>query len=96
MLSYLYASTPNLRIMREQGSQRACHQRWRALLLAIKAKLESVEAVIETFDEVLRQAEGRRRAAAGYFTAVPGVTSRSDIDLGPDCCVVGCRLGGFG
>jgi hypothetical protein len=31
--------------------QQACRQRWRALLLAIKAKLESVEAGIESFDE---------------------------------------------
>jgi hypothetical protein len=31
--------------------EQACRQRWRALLLAIKAKLESVEAGIESFDE---------------------------------------------
>lgn len=31
--------------------QQACRQRWGALLLAIKAKLESVEAEIESFDE---------------------------------------------
>lgn len=31
--------------------EQACRQRWRALLLAIKAKLESVEAGIETFEE---------------------------------------------
>ncbi len=31
--------------------EQACRQRWRALALAIKAKLESVEAGIESFDE---------------------------------------------
>lgn len=31
--------------------EQACRARWRALLLAIKAKLESVEAGIETFEE---------------------------------------------
>jgi hypothetical protein len=31
--------------------EQACRQRWRALLLAIKAKLESVEAGIESFEE---------------------------------------------
>lgn len=31
--------------------EQACRQRWRALLLAIKAKLEAVECGIVTFDE---------------------------------------------
>lgn len=31
--------------------EQSCRQRWRALLLAIKAKLESIESGIETFDE---------------------------------------------
>lgn len=31
--------------------EQACRQRWRALLLAIKAKLESVECGITTFEE---------------------------------------------
>lgn len=31
--------------------EQACRARWRALLLTIKAKLESVEAKIETFEE---------------------------------------------
>lgn len=31
--------------------EQACRQKWRALFLAIKAKLESVESGIETFEE---------------------------------------------
>lgn len=31
--------------------EQACRERWRALLLCIKAKLESVESGIETFEE---------------------------------------------
>jgi hypothetical protein len=31
--------------------EQACRQTWRALLLCVKAKLESVEAGIETFDQ---------------------------------------------
>jgi hypothetical protein len=31
--------------------QQACRQRWRALLLVLKAKLEAVEAGISTFDQ---------------------------------------------
>jgi hypothetical protein len=31
--------------------EQACRQRWRALLLAIKAKLESVECGISTFEQ---------------------------------------------
>ena len=31
--------------------QQACRQRWRALLLAIKAKFESIQSGIESFDE---------------------------------------------
>jgi hypothetical protein len=34
-----------------EGDDQGCRQRWRALLLAIKAKLESVECGIETFEE---------------------------------------------
>lgn len=32
--------------------EQACRSKWRALLLAIKAKFESIDAGIETFDEV--------------------------------------------
>lgn len=44
------------RIVRSDKAQaeaydQACRQRWRALLLVIKAKLESQEAGIETFEE---------------------------------------------
>lgn len=35
----------------EAAWEQACRQRWRALLLCIKAKLESVESGIETFEE---------------------------------------------
>ena len=35
----------------EQAWEQACRSKWRALLLCIKAKLESVEAGIETFDD---------------------------------------------
>ncbi|WP_210386043.1 hypothetical protein [Phyllobacterium sp. SYP-B3895] len=34
-----------------QAWEQACRSRWRALLLSIKAKLESVEAGIETFED---------------------------------------------
>lgn len=50
-----FAFTPTGR-ERSPGSQaeayeQAVRQRWRALLLCVKAKLESVEAGIETFDD---------------------------------------------
>lgn len=35
----------------EKAWEQGCRQRWRALLLTIKAKLESVACGIETFDE---------------------------------------------
>lgn len=35
----------------EQAWEQACRSKWRALLLCIKAKLESVEAGIETFED---------------------------------------------
>jgi hypothetical protein len=35
----------------EQRWEQACRERWRALLLCVKAKLESVESGIETFDQ---------------------------------------------
>lgn len=35
----------------EAAFEQACRSRWRALLLCIKAKLESVEAGIETFED---------------------------------------------
>jgi len=34
-----------------EGNDQAIRQRWRALLLAIKSKLESVDCGIETFEE---------------------------------------------
>lgn len=36
---------------RREAWEQACRSRWRALLLCIKAKLESVEAGIETFED---------------------------------------------
>ena len=36
---------------RQKAYEQACRQRWRALALAIKAKLEAVEAGIATFEE---------------------------------------------
>lgn len=39
------------RAVEEQRRMKATRSRWRALLLVIKAKLESVESGIETFDE---------------------------------------------
>ena len=35
----------------EQAWEQACRQRWRALALVVKAKLEAVEANISTFEE---------------------------------------------
>ena len=35
----------------EKEWEKACRQRWRALALAVKSKLESVESGIETFEE---------------------------------------------
>jgi len=48
--------TPKRRNKRSQSDQhsaweQACRQRWRALLLSIKAKLEAVESQIATFEE---------------------------------------------
>ena len=51
-----FTRTPTGRIRRNPNSvdevyEQALRQRWRALLLVIKAKLEAVEAGIATFDE---------------------------------------------
>lgn len=51
-----FARTPSGRRTRSAGQQQsaweqATRQRWRALLLVIKAKLEAVEAGITTFEE---------------------------------------------
>jgi hypothetical protein len=50
-----FRMTANLRSRTEKAAQaaweQACRQRWRALLLAIKAKLEAVESQIATFEE---------------------------------------------
>jgi hypothetical protein len=35
----------------DRGHEKACRQRWRALALCIKAKLEAVEAGITQFEE---------------------------------------------
>jgi hypothetical protein len=53
--------------------EQACRSRWRALFLTIKAKLESIEAGIETFDEAflahIMTPDGARFAE----TAVPAI-----------------------
>jgi hypothetical protein len=51
-----FARTPDKGLMRStEATQKAweqgCRQRWRALALAIKAKLEAVEAGITTFED---------------------------------------------
>ena len=51
-----FAKTPERRIQRsaaqmQQAWEQACRQCYRALLLVIKAKLESIESEIETFDQ---------------------------------------------
>ena len=51
-----FAKTPSGRRMRSDADtlrawEQGCRQRWRALVLTIKAKLESVESGIEQFDE---------------------------------------------
>lgn len=51
-----YQFTPSLRNRRSAASvesawDQACRQRWRALALSIKAKLEAVESGIATFEE---------------------------------------------
>lgn len=51
-----FLRTPRQRRMRRaenqtQAWEQACRQRWRALALAIKAKLEAVECGITTFEE---------------------------------------------
>lgn len=51
-----YGKTPTGRIKRNKEAhfrawEQDCKSRWRALLLCIKAKLESVESEIETFEE---------------------------------------------
>lgn len=51
-----YGKTPTGRIKRNADSiqlawEQDCRSRWRALLLCIKAKLESVESQIESFEE---------------------------------------------
>lgn len=55
--------------------EQACRARWRALLLTIKAKLESAEAGIETFDEAflahIMTPDGRRFSEH----AVPAISS---------------------
>jgi hypothetical protein len=53
--------------------EQACRSRWRGLLLTIKAKLESVEAGIETFEEAfLAQvvvSDGTRQTTMGKWAA---------------------------
>lgn len=51
-----FKQTPTGRWARSEAQafaawEQACRSRWRALFLCIKAKLESVEAGIETFDD---------------------------------------------
>lgn len=51
-----FTETPSGRWARSEKQaddafEQACRSRWRALLLCIKAKLESVEAGIETFED---------------------------------------------
>jgi len=51
-----YGKTPTGRVKRNQEAhfkawEQDCRSRWRALLLCIKAKLESVESDIESFEE---------------------------------------------
>lgn len=51
-----FKRTPAKRQLRSEDQkaaawEQACRERWRALFLCIKAKLESVEANIETFDD---------------------------------------------
>lgn len=51
-----FGQTPTGRVKRNpesrmQGWEQACRQRWRALALVIKAKLEAVESGITTFEE---------------------------------------------
>lgn len=51
-----FTETPSGRYARsdkdaEKAWEQACRSRWRALLLCIKAKLESVEAEIESFED---------------------------------------------
>lgn len=51
-----FKRTPSTRQLRspekrQAAWEQACRQRWRALVLAIKAKLEAVEAGIATFEE---------------------------------------------
>ncbi len=51
-----YRYTPNQGTERSQTAwdnvwQQACRQRWRALVLCIKSKLESIESGIESFEE---------------------------------------------
>jgi hypothetical protein len=44
-------NTPRTTAQAEQAWEQACRQRWRALALVIKAKLEAVEAGITTFED---------------------------------------------
>jgi hypothetical protein len=51
-----FRKTPSGRMRRDDDStykawEQACRQRWRALALVIKAKLEAVESGITTFEE---------------------------------------------
>lgn len=51
-----FARTPKSRELRSENAktkawEQGCHQRWRALLLIIKAKLESVSSGVYTFDQ---------------------------------------------
>ena len=65
-----YRSEPEI----TKAWEKACRSRWRALLLCIRAKLESVEAGIETVDEAflahVMTPDGRRFAEV----AVPAIT----------------------
>ena len=52
-LEYTHSSTGRVRRSNEQEHEsweQACRQRWRALVLIVKAKLEAVEAGISSFE----------------------------------------------
>lgn len=80
-MAFIKTPTGKIRAAKEATKvhEQACRSRWRALLLSIRAKLESVEAGIETFEDAflahIQMPDGytvgehvRERIASAYNT----------------------------
>ena len=71
----------------EKAWEQACRSRWRGLLLCIRAKLESVESGIETFEEAFLAQTVLPTGRTVFEEAAPSVAAAyrgNDVPLLPD------------